>query len=328
MPIHDVLPTPDEVRDAATRIAGTVKRTALAHSPALSAIASGDAFLKLENHQLGGSFKLRGALNAMLSLSPEARGRGVVASSAGNHGLGVAIAAAQLGVSATVFVPASAPQVKREGIAARGARVDSTQPSYDDAERAARRFADETGANFLSPCSGRALLAGAGTVALEILTDLPNARAIIAAVGGGGLTGGMGGFLRGAAPGARLLGAQSERTNAMSLALSCGRPTDIPDLPTLCDGLAGLVDAEMLSQGQRALDAIATVSEEAVADAIRWLHHEHGIRAEGSGAVGVAALLKRALVPQAFPIAVVISGGNIDEAKFSTLLQHPASRSR
>jgi threonine dehydratase len=326
--IHDVLPTPDEVRAAAARIAGTVKRTSLMHSPALSTSIGGDAFLKLECDQPGGSFKLRGALNAMLSLSPDARERGVVASSAGNHGLGVAIAAERLGIDAMVFVPASAPEVKRDGISARGARVDATRPNYDEAERAARHYADETGATFLSPCSGRALLAGAGTVALEILTDLPNVGSIVAAVGGGGLTGGMGGFLRGAAPGVRLLGAQSERTNAMSLALASGQPTDIPDLPTLCDGLAGLVDAEMLAQGQRSLDAIATVDEGAVADAIRWLHREHRIRAEGSGAVAVAALLTRAIVPKTFPIAVVISGGNIDEAKHSALLQHPASESR
>jgi threonine dehydratase len=319
--VHDLLPTPDEVRDAATRIAGTVKRTPLAHSPALSAAIGGDAFLKLENDQLGGSFKLRGALNAMLSLAPAARSRGVVASSAGNHGLGVAIAAEQLGVAATVFVPATAPVVKRDGIAARGARVDATAASYDAAERAARRFAAEIGATFLGPCSGRALLAGAGTVALEMFTDLPTVRTIVAAVGGGGLTGGIGGFLRGAAPGVRLLGAQSELTNAMSLALRSGQPTDIPDHPTLCDGLAGLVDADMLAQGQRSLDAIATASEEAVADAIRWLHREHALRVEGSGAVAVAALLTRELVPQAFPVAVVVSGGNIDAARFTSLVE-------
>ncbi len=323
MPIYDVLPTPDEVRAAASRIAGSVKRTPLAHSPALSAAIGGDAFLKLENDQFGGSFKIRGALNAMISLSPESRLRGVVASSAGNHGLGVAIAAQQLGISATVFVPATAPAVKRDGIAALGVRVDATQPNYDAAEREARRFADDAGATFLSPCCGRALLAGAGTVALEILTDLPNVRAIIASVGGGGLTGGMGGFLRGAAAGVRLLGTQSECTNAMSLALRNGEPTGIPDLPTLCDGLAGLVDAEMLSQGKRALDAIATASEEAIAEAIRWLHRVHGIRAEGSGAVAIAALLTKTIVPQAFPVAVVISGGNIDESKFATLLLSP-----
>ena len=320
MTVHDVLPTADEVRAAATRIAGRVTRTPLAHSPTLSRAIGGDAYLKLESAQPGGSFKLRGALNAMLALDAATRARGVVASSAGNHGLGVAIAAQALGVPAKVYVPATAPAVKREGIAARGAVVDATSATYDDAERAARAHARATGATFLSPCSGRALLAGAGTVALEILADLPNVGTIVAAVGGGGLTGGIGGFLRDAAPGVRLLGAQSELTNAMSLALASGRSTDIPDQPTLCDGLAGLVDAEMLAQGQRALDAIATVPESAIADAIRWLHREHGLTVEGSGAVGVAALLHGALKPQAFPVAVVSSGGNIDPSRFAALL--------
>lgn len=320
MTVHDILPRPAEVRAAADRIAGIVVRTPLVESPALSATVGGACVLKLEDQQLGGSFKLRGALNAILALDAATRERGVVASSAGNHGLGIAIAAERLGVRATVFVPSTAPAVKRDGIAAHGARVDATQPTYDDAERAARAFARETHATFVGPCTGRALLAGAGTVALEILTDLPTTRAIIAGVGGGGLAAGMAGYLHGAAPGVRLLGAQSELTNAMALALASGRPTEIPDRPTLCDGLAGLVDAEMLAQGERAIDAIATVTEAQVADAIRWLHREHGLTVEGSGAVGVAALLGGALVPAAFPVAVVISGGNIEPSRHSALL--------
>jgi threonine dehydratase len=326
--VHDILPRPAEVRAAADRIAGIVVRTPLVESPALSAAVGDACFLKLEDQQVGGSFKLRGALNAILALDTTARTRGVVASSAGNHGLGVAIAAERLGVQATVFVPSTAPTVKREGIAAHGARVDATQPTYDDAERAARAFARETGATFVSPCTGRALLAGAGTVALEILTDLPTARTIVAGVGGGGLTGGMAGYARGANPGLRIVGAQSERTNAMALAMASGRPTDIPDRPTLCDGLAGLVDAEMLAQGQRAIDAIAIVTEAQVADAIRWLHREHGLTVEGSSAVGVAALLSGALAPAAFPVAVVISGGNIDASRLSALLAGDAGAAR
>jgi threonine dehydratase len=318
--VHDVLPTPDEVRAAAARIAGRVAHSPLVRSDALSRAVGGDAYLKMEQLQTGGSFKIRGALNAVMSLDPAARARGVVASSAGNHGLGIAIAAQALKVPAMVFVPASAPVVKREGIAARGATVDATQPGYDEAERAARAFAAAHGATFVSPCCGRTLLAGAGTVALEIITDLPSVRTVVAGVGGGGLTGGMAGFLRGAAAGVRILGAQSEHTNAMSLALARGRATVIPDLPTLCDGLAGLVDDEMLAQGQRALDAIATVPEEEIAAAIAWLHREHGVRVEGSGAVAVAALLGGQLRPQAFPVAVVISGGNIDEERFAGIV--------
>lgn len=316
-----ILPSPIEVRQAAHRIAGLVRHTPLVHSKALSAVAGGEVHLKLETAQLGGSFKLRGALNAMLSLSDDERALGVVASSAGNHGLGIAIAAEHLGTRATVFVPSTAPVVKRAAIAAHGVQVESSLPSYDAAEAAARSFARETGATFISPCTGRALLAGAGTVAMEILDAIPSVGTVIVPVGGGGLAGGVGGYIRGTAAGVRILGAQSERTNAMSIALATGRAATIPDEPTLAEGLAGLVDDEMLAQGQAALDAIATVTEEQIADAIRWLHGEEGLTVEGSGAVGVAALRSLALKPQVFPVVVVISGANIDRAKHAELLQ-------
>ncbi|MDQ8145026.1 MAG: pyridoxal-phosphate dependent enzyme [Gemmatimonadota bacterium] len=315
-----ILPTADEVRAAAARLDGLVERTPLVASPELSAIAGGEVLLKLECLQDGGSFKLRGALHAMLALDDAARARGVVASSAGNHGIGIAMAAARLGVPATVFVPASAPTVKREKIAARGATVIATEPTYDAAEAAARAFAAATGATFVSPCTGRTLLAGAGTVALEVMTARPDVATLLVCVGGGGLAGGVGGYLREAAPAVRIVGAQSVRTNAMSLALTAGRATDIPDLPTLADGLAGLVDAEMLAQGQAALDAIVTVEEEEIAEAIRWLHTAHGVRVEGSGAVGVAALRSGRVRPAAFPVAVTVSGANIDAARWAAIV--------
>ncbi len=314
-----ILPTPGEVREASSRIAGSVLRTPLLHSAELSAVVGGEVYLKLECLQHGGSFKLRGALNALLTLPPEARSRGVVASSAGNHGIGVAIAAAQLGIEATIFVPATAPATKREKIAAHGARVIATEPNYDAADRAAREFASTGGATFVSPCTGRALLAGAGTVALEILEDLPTVATVVVPVGGGGLVGGIGGFIRGTANGVRTLGAQSVNTNAMTLALASGRPTVIPDLPTLCDGLAGLVDAEMLAQGKAALDGMATVEEADVARAIAWLHRENALRVEGSGAVGIAALIARVLQMKAFPVTVIVTGGNIDDTTLNGL---------
>ncbi len=316
-----ILPSGREVRDAHARIAPYVKRTPLIHSASLSALVGGEVYLKLECHQDGGSFKLRGALNALLSLSPAEREAGVVASSAGNHGIGVAMAAERLGIRATLFVPTSAPQVKREKIAARGAVVDVSQPNYDAAEDAARAFAARTGATFVSPCTGRALLAGAGTVALEMFEDLPTLRTLVVCVGGGGLAGGIGGYVRDAAAGARILGAQSIRTNAMALALEQGHAVDIPDLPTLADGLAGRVDEEMYQQGRAALDAIVTVSEEAIAEAIRFLHETHDLVVEGSGAVGVAALRSGGIKPQAFPVAVTVSGANIDAATWQRLVR-------
>lgn len=297
-----------------------MRRTPLILSPELSASVCGDVYLKLECEQDGGSFKLRGALNALFALSEAERTAGVVASSAGNHGIGVAMAAARLGVRATIFVPASAPDVKRTKIAALGATVDTTQPSYDAAEDAAKAHAARTGATFVSPCTGRALLAGAGTVGLEMLTDLPDLRTLVVCVGGGGLVGGIGGYVRDAAAGVRILGAQSVRTNAMALAIAAGHAVDIPDLPTLADGLAGRVDDEMYAQGRAALDGIVTVEEEDIADAIRWLHQTHGLSVEGAGAVGVAALRSRRLKPQAFPVAVTVSGANIDAATWQQLV--------
>jgi threonine dehydratase len=308
MASDSILPSADEIRAAAVRIAPFVKRTPLVFSPTLSAQLGGEVLLKLECEQHGGSFKLRGALNALMSLSESQRKAGVVASSAGNHGIGVAMAAEQLGVQVTLFVPSSAPSVKRDKILAHGATIDASCDSYDTAEDAARTHAARTGATFVSPCTGRTLLAGAGTVALEILDARPDVATLVVCVGGGGLVGGMGGYARSAARHVRVLGAQSIRTNAMSLALAQGHAVDIPDLPTLADGLAGRVDDEMYRQGVAALDDIATVSEDAIAGAIRLLHRDHGIVVEGS------------VEPPAFPVAVTISGANIERTRWDALV--------
>lgn len=315
-----ILPSAGEIRAAHARIAPFVKRTPLVHDAELSSRIGGEVLLKLECEQYGGSFKLRGALNAVLTLTDAERAAGIVASSAGNHGIGVAMAAQRLGVRATVFVPSGAPSVKRDTMAALGVTVDASQPHYDAAEDAARAFAAHTGATFVSPCTGRALLAGAGTVALEIFEERPETAALVVCVGGGGLAGGIGGFVHDAAPQARVLGAQSVATNAMALALAAGHAVDIPDAPTLCDGLAGRVDDEMFAQGKAALAAIATVEESDVADAIRYLHRAHGLRVEGSGAVGVAAVRRGAVTPERVPLVVTVSGANIEQARWDALL--------
>ena len=314
------LPSAADVRSAAGRIAHSITRTELRRSDALSTYLGGDVWLKLECEQRTGSFKLRGATNTLTLLDSPRRAAGVVTASAGNHGLGLATAAAVLGIAATVYVPRTAPAVKRDKIAAAGATIDATAEHYDAAERLARAHAVRAGATFASPCTGYDLLAGQGTVALEVLDELDDLGTIIAGVGGGGLIGGIAGFLRDEAPRVRILGAQSERTNAMALAITSGQPTDIPDRPTLADGLAGLVDADMLAQGKAALDGIATVTEQAIAEAIAFLWIEEGVKAEGAGAVGVAALISGAMLPVRFPVAVVISGGNIDDSVHAAIL--------
>lgn len=310
----------ERVRDAAERLRRVVVRTPLRHSPALSRIAGVEAWLKLECAQHTGSFKLRGAYNALALIPAARRARGVVASSAGNHGLGVARAARDFGIPAKIYVPSSAPQVKRDGISRLGATVDSSCPDYDAAMDAALSYAAMTGALFVNPCAGDDLLAGQGTVALEIAEDLPSLAAVIVPVGGGGLLGGMASYLRRAMPDVRILGAQSERTDAMARSLAAGRVVDIGHDPTLADGLAGAIDDEGLAIGRAALDDIAVVSEGAIADAIRWLAREEGLTVEGSGAAGVAALLAGALGRVPGPVAVVVSGGNIDPARHAEIV--------
>ncbi len=315
-----MLPSPLDVLAAAHRLHGVVERTPLVRSDALSARAGTEVLLTREDRQRTGSFKLRGAYNVLATLSAQARERGVVASSAGNHGLGLAYAARALGIRATIFVPATAPAVKREGIIALGAEVDESQPDYDTAHHLAETFAAERGQTFVNPCAGAALLAGQGTVALEILEERPDVRTLVVPVGGGGLVGGIAALALTVAPRVRIVGAQSERTNAMAASLAAGRRVEVPVPPTLADGLAGQIDDEGYAIGRAALDDIVTVTEADIAGAIAWMAHAHDARVEGSGAVGVAALLERRVVPLHGPVVVVVSGGNIDERRWRSIV--------
>ena len=320
-----MLPSATAVLAAAHRLRGVIERTPLVRSEALTARAGAETFLKCEQYQRTGSFKIRGAYNSLSALSDDVRRRGVVASSAGNHGLGLAWAAKQLGVSARVFVPASAPRVKRDGMLALGADVDMSRPDYDAAHRAAEQYAHEHGLAFVNPCAGDALLAGQGTVALEILEELPRAMTLVVPVGGGGLIGGIAALVRAVAPAIRLVGVQSVKTNAMAASLAAGRRVDVPVSPTLADGLAGQIDDEGFAIGREALDEMVTVPEEEIADAIAWLSHEHDMRAEGSGAVGIAALLHGRIRTPVSPVVVVISGGNIDDTRWRAIVDGPGA---
>src|SRR5688500_11239675 len=310
-----------DVFAAARRIAGLVRRTPLRHSPALSEIAGGDVWLKLEHEQITGSFKLRGAFNALAVMPAAVRARGVVASSAGNHGLGVARAAQHFGVPATIFVPARAPEVKKRGIADLGATVDDQSADYDVAMVNAKAYAAERGAQYINPCLGEPLLAGQGTVGLEILEERPETATIVLPVGGGGLLGGVASIVRRVAPEIRIIGAQSVNTAAMARSLDAARVVDIPSVPTLADGLAGQIDAEALDIGLNGLDEIVVLAEEQIAAAIAWLARVENAVVEGSGAVGVGALLHRKAMRLRTPAVVVISGGNIDQAVHGRVLR-------
>lgn len=305
--------TPEDIRAAALRIRSLIVPTSMRHSAPLSERAGGQSCIKLESEQTTGSFKLRGAANSVASLPLAVAKRGVVASSAGNHGLGVAYAASQFQVSSVVFVPNRAPSVKKEGILRLGSRVMDSEPDYDAAMVAARKFATETGATFINPCLGLPLLAGQGTVALEILEQLPDVRTVVVPVGGAGLVGGISAYLRREAPHVRIVGVQSENTAAMTRSLAAGHVVPIDSVPTLADGLAGQVDDEALAIGRFGIDEMVTLTEDEIAFAIAWLWKHERARAEGAGAVAAGAMLLGKISDLQFPAVAILSGGNIDE---------------
>jgi threonine dehydratase len=309
----------EAVHDAARRIQPHIKRTPLVRSEPLSRIAGGDVHLKLENEQITGSFKPRGALNALSLLSPEQRSRGVVASSAGNHGLGVAIAAKTLGIRAKIYVPRTAPDVKKNGIRALGAELDDSQPDYDAAMTEAIRVGRESGRDYINPCLGDDLLAGQGTVALEIIEELPALRSLVVNVGGGGLLGGCASLLRRERADVKIYGAQSVNTAAMAKSMRAKQIVAIDSVATLADGLAGQIDADAYDIGIHSLDDIVTLTEDEIGQAIAWLSREHHVKVEGAGACGVGAIVHGRLKPET-PCAVVVSGGNIDETKWTNIL--------
>jgi threonine dehydratase len=318
-----ILPTAPDVLAAARRLRGVVQRTPCSYSAPLSARAGVESYVKWESQQSTGSFKLRGAFNALSTMPAEEQRRGVVVASAGNHGLGIAYAARTLGMRARVYVPTTAPHVQRDGIVAMGAELDASQPDYDAAHEAALACAEREGMTFVSPCTGRSLLAGQGTVGLEILEDLPGVRTLVVPVGGGGLAGGIAVLVRAVAPHVRIVGAQSELTNAMAASIRNGRRTTIPVVPTLADGLAGQVDDEGVLIGRFALDEIVIVTERELADSMIWLSRMHGARVEGSGAVGIAAMLSRGGWDG--PVAAIVSGSNIDQRVWDDLTGEAAA---
>jgi threonine dehydratase len=301
-----------DVQAAAERIRPFIVRTPVERSVELSALCGVEVALKLECFQATGSFKLRGALNALQLMSDEARQHGVLTASAGNHGLGVARAASLVGVPATVVVPETASPAKVEALRHSGAELILYGATYDDAELQGRRLARERGLWFISAYNDPAVVAGGGTIALEVLEDLPAVRTFLVPAGGGGLIGGIGVAAHGVDPGIVVQGAQSVASPALHAALAAGALVDVDVRPSIADGLAGNVEKgsitlDLLKQHVR---EVVLVDEAQITDAMRWLLvHEH-VLVEGSAAVGVAALLG-GLRPQAGPVAVLLTGRNV-----------------
>ena len=319
-----ILPAVSAVRTAAERLRAFLPPSRLIRHEALSEQLGVEVWFKMELENPTGSFKVRGAYNVLAGLSPEERANGVVASSAGNHGLGVAYAAKAFGAPAMLYVPVTAPQVKKDGIRALGATVNDEAADYDVAMVMAKAHAEREGIRFINPCLGLDLLAGQGTVALELLEQMPAMRTVLICTGGGGLLGGMGAVLRTLAPEVRVVGVQTVETAAMANSVRAGHVVDTPVTPTLADGLSGQIDDDALHIGQVCADDLLLVTEEELGETMAWLHRTTGMAVEGAGAVTVAALRHGHLKAPAGPLVALVSGRNVDPARLDRLAgQHP-----
>jgi threonine dehydratase len=315
------IPVIGDLHDAARRLRTHVVRTPLLHSPSLSARTGGDVWLKVEAMQVTGSFKFRGALNAVMRRRQERPDVAtLLTASAGNHGLALATAASSVGVRTRIYLPSTAPDAKRSRLASLGAEVVD-RPTYDDAENDARDEAARTGATFVSPYDDEDVIAGAGTVGLEMLDDRPDLQAIVVPVGGGGLIAGIGVAARSHRSAVVVHGAEATASPVFTTALAAGRPVTVEVAETLADGLAGNMDPESRTFGmvQTLVASVTAVDEAAIADAMASLVYRDRIVVEGAGAVGVAAMLN-GLDVRGRRVGVVLSGRNVDEARLRTVL--------
>jgi threonine dehydratase len=301
---------------------GVVRTTPLEHSRVLQARVGGPTYLKCENLQRAGSFKIRGAYLRIARLSAAERAAGVVAASAGNHAQGVALAAQLLGSSATIFMPTNAPLPKVEATRSYGAQVHLTGQTVDEALVAATEYAEWQGRVFIHPFDHPDVIAGQGTVGLEIMEQCPEVRTVVVGTGGGGLLSGVGVAVKAIRPDVRVVGVQAERAAAFPASLAAGRPVALASMATVADGIAvgcpGPITFEHVCE---VADEILTVSEEALSRALLLCLERAKLVVEPAGVAGVAAILEG---PRRFepPVVAVLSGGNIDPVLLLRVIRH------
>ena len=319
----DLLSLPD-VEAARRLLSGVVKTTPLVPSRLLTEVTGTSAWLKCEHQQRAGSYKVRGAYTRIARLSAAERARGVVAASAGNHAQGVALAAELLGCQATVFMPEGAPLPKVTATKGYGAAIEYAGTSVDDALEAARDFAALTGAVLIHPFDHPDVIAGQGTVGLEILEQCPDAATIITAVGGGGLVSGVAVAAKALRPDIRVVGVQASGAAAYPPSLAAGAPLRLARGVTIADGIAVLRPGELtFAHVSKLVDEVVTVSDEDLSAALLVLLERHKMVVEPAGGAAVAALLTGAYVPPADgPVVAILSGGNIDPMLLLRVIEH------
>jgi threonine dehydratase len=298
-------PTLADIQEARGRLAGIARVTPVYGSETFSRTVGRDVWLKAENLQRTGAFKVRGAVNKLATLSPDERANGVVAASAGNHGQAVAWAAREAGIPARIYVPQDAPMAKVEACRTYGAELVMSGELFEDAVAAARADVEETGATFLHPFEDRTVIAGQGTIGLELAEQVPDAATVVIPVGGGGIASGISLALRALKPKLRIVGVQAGLTGY-----------------TIADGIYVKEPGELtMSILDEVLDDLIDVDDEAISQAMVLLLERAKLVVEGAGAVGVAALLADKVGGEG-PVAIVLSGGNIDPTLLISVMRH------
>lgn len=304
----------EEIEQAAAAIAGTIRKTPVNESNFLSDLLGVPVYLKLEHTQVTGSFKLRGATNAVAGLNDAEKSRGVVGVSTGNHGRGLAFAAKSAGIKCVICMSQLVPQAKIDGIKAQGAEVRIIGTSQDDAQEEVDRLVNEDGMTMIPPFDHREIIAGQGTLGLELLEQIPDLATVLVPLSGGGLISGVAAAIKNRHPQIGIIGISMERGAAMHECLKAGKPIIVEELATLADSLGGGIGLDnqlTFAMTRDLVEETVLVSEQEIAAAIRHIYWKERQIVEGSGSVGVAALLA-GKIKSTGPVVAILSGGNID----------------
>ncbi|MGB8957430.1 MAG: threonine/serine dehydratase [Candidatus Aminicenantales bacterium] len=307
-----------KIREAYERIKNDIRRTPVEYSEPLSRETGAKVYIKWECDQTTGSFKLRGALNKLRSLSPEDRAKGVVSASTGNHGLAISHASRLEGIGLKLFLPETVAAIKKKRIEDMGIDVEVRGASCDKAEAIAREFAARTGRIFVSPYNDWDIVRGAGTIGLELAADLARFDDVLVPVGGGGLIAGIAAFLKAVRPGVRTIGVEPQTSAFMAASLAAGRLVEIDERPTIADAVAGGIEPGSITFPlcRDFVDAIEIVPEALIARAMALVFERHGRMIEGAGALPFAALLRSPAERAGRTVVAVVSGGNIAVERF------------
>lgn len=313
----------EKIKEAQQRIKDIAVNTPFSYAPYLSETAGCSVYLKKENLQITGAFKLRGAYNKIATLTEEQRGCGVIAASAGNHAQGVAYSAAAFDVKAVIVMPESTPLTKIDGVKHYGAEVILAGTNYDEAYAYALAYGEKHGLTFVHPFEDEEVMAGQGTIALEILDKCETLDAVLIPVGGGGLIGGMASAIKALSPTTEVIGVSAKGAPAFKNSYDLKKPVDSTSVRTIADGIAVRDTSPItLKHALECVDRMVSVDDEEIASAILYLLEKQKLVVEGAGAVGVAALLHHKLEHlKGKNVAVVLSGGNMDVTLLSVIIE-------